>query len=134
MKVLFVCTGNSCRSQMAEGILKSLRPDLNVFSAGVKPEKEITSYTIEVLKEVGIDISGQYPKDINIFEGKEFDYLITLSETAKVYCEKFSDNVNNVLHYNIDDPFEANGSEEEIIIEYRKIRDEILSAVKRFYI
>ncbi len=110
---------------MAEGILKSFDENLQVFSAGIKPEKEITSYTIEVLKEAGFDISGQFPKDIKLFEGKEFDYLITLSETAKVYCEKFSDKVNNILHFEIDDPFEEEGSIEEIFQKYRKSRDDI---------
>ncbi len=133
MKILFVCTGNSCRSQMAEGILKSLRPDLDVFSAGVKPEKEISSYAIEVMKEIGFDISGHNPKDIKIFEGKEFDYLITFSETARVYCEKFSDKVNNILHFEVDDPFNFKGTSDEILNEYRKIREIIRTHIKGIF-
>jgi len=132
MKILFVCTGNSCRSQMAEGILKSFKSDLQVFSAGIKPEREITPYTYKVLDEIGINISGQYPKNIKIFEEKEFDYVITLSENAKLSVNQFDLSVKNNLHFDIEDPFEANGSEKEILRKYRTVRDEILKNLRDF--
>ena len=128
MKILVVCTGNSCRSQMAEGFLKSYYKDSEVFSAGIKPEKEISIYAVEVMKEAGIDIAGQYPESIEKFKNEKFDFLITFSESAKNGCEKLS--AKTKLHFNIPDPFDAQGNRDEILKEYRLVRDEIFSIIK----
>ncbi|NOZ35883.1 MAG: arsenate reductase ArsC [Chlorobi bacterium] len=130
MKILFVCTGNSCRSQMAEGILKSINPEFKVYSAGIKPEKEISQYAVKVLKETGIDISQQFPKNIEIFNDTQFDYLITFSRIAEEESRKII--AKNKLYFDIDDPFDVTGNEDEIVKKYREVRDEISKIVIDF--
>ena len=120
--------GNSCRSQMAEGILKSFDKKMQVFSAGIKPEKEISHFAVKVMLENGIDISKNYPKNIKLFKNENFDYLITLSENAKKKCRDL--NVNKEINFEVKDPFEVSGTNEEIISEYRKVRDEISNLLK----
>ncbi|MCF6183173.1 MAG: arsenate reductase ArsC [Bacteroidales bacterium] len=131
MNILFVCTGNSCRSQTAESILKSLKPEFEVYSAGIKPEKEISPYAVKVLAEKGIDISGQYPKSIDVFENRKFDFLITLSESADKGCKNI--NAKKKLHFDIEDPFEAKGSEYEITEKYREVSDEIMQKISEIF-
>ncbi|NPA68701.1 MAG: arsenate reductase ArsC [Chlorobi bacterium] len=133
MKILFVCTGNSCRSQTAEGLLKTLKPGFEVFSAGVKPEKEISKYAVKVLKNIDIDISEQYPKDIEIFKNKKFDYIITFSQSAKNKTKEYNLKSKKKLHFEIDDPFGATGTEYEILKKYERMRDDILKILNRLY-
>lgn len=127
-KILVLCTGNSCRSQMAEGLLKAMYPDFEIFSAGTKPEKNINPYAIEVMKEIGIDISGHYPKNAGQFTGMDFEYVITVCDNAKEICPVFTGNVKHRLHKGFEDPFNATGSDDEKKAVYRKVRDEIKSA------
>lgn len=133
MKVLILCTGNSCRSQMAEGILKQLDHRIDVFSAGTNPASKINQYAVRVMKEIGIDISSQYPKDVNEFINDAFDYVITVCDNAKQTCPVFVGEVKKRIHIGFEDPAEATGSEDEILLVYRKIRDEIREAFTNFY-
>ena len=127
-KILVLCTGNSCRSQMAEGLLKAMYPDFEIFSAGTRPEKNVNPYAIEVMKEIGIDISGHYPKNADQFTGMDFEYVITVCDNAREICPVFTGNVKHRMHKGFEDPFNAAGSDEEKKAVYRKIRDEIKSA------
>jgi len=133
MKVLILCTGNSCRSQMAEGYLQSLDEMLDVYSAGTKPELEINPYAVLVMKEIGIDISMNYPKNVELFLNEEFNYVITVCDNAKETCPMFYGYVENMLHYGFEDPAQARGTEEEILKKYRQIRDQITQQFDQFY-
>ena len=131
--ILIICTGNSCRSQMAEGFLKSLDPSLEVFSAGTKPEKQVNPNAIEVMKEIGIDISDHFPKLVDVFVNESFDYVITVCDNAKEACPVFFGSVKHRLHMGYEDPADAKGTNEEILIVYRKVRDEIRTEFTKFY-
>jgi arsenate reductase (thioredoxin) len=133
MKILIICTGNSCRSQMAEGFLKSFDSNLEVYSAGVNPASIVSSKVVKVMKEIGIDISGQYPKSLDQFLDKEFDYVITVCDNAKEACPVFTGKVKNRLHIGFEDPYGAFGTEEEVLTVYRKVRDEIKEEFYEFY-
>lgn len=130
MKVLILCTGNSCRSQIAEGIIKNYLPFIQVFSAGTNPEKQINQYAVQVMKEIGIDISDQYPKNVELFLNDDFDYVFTICDNAKEVCPVFTGKVRKKVHKGFKDPAKFNGTEEEKLNFYRKIRDEI----KEFFI
>ncbi|MFC2083685.1 arsenate reductase ArsC [Bacteroidota bacterium] len=132
-RILILCTGNSCRSQMAEGFLKSFNKNLEVFSAGTNPSYKVHPKAIEVMAEVGIYLSENYPKNVNQFTNKQFDYVITVCNHAKETCPVFSGKVNHKLHIGFDDPAEATGSEAEILEVFRRIRDEINREFKSFY-
>ncbi|MGE5430109.1 MAG: arsenate reductase ArsC [Syntrophomonadaceae bacterium] len=123
--ILILCTGNSCRSQMAEGFLKSFNPELEVYSAGTNPSSRVNPNAIRVMAEKGIDISKGYPKDVNEFTGRPFDYVITVCSNAKETCPVFTGKVSHRLHIGFDDPAEASGTEDEILNEFRRVRDEI---------
>ena len=114
---------------MAEGILRSLSDESEVFSAGTRPEKQVNPYAVKVMKEIGIDISGQYPKNVNEFTGRDFDYVLTVCDNAKEICPVFTGNVKHRMHIGFDDPACAAGSEEEIMNVYRRVRDEIKEAL-----
>ena len=133
MKILVLCTSNSCRSQMAEGFLKSFDKDLYVVSAGTEPSNEVHLKAIQVMKEVGIDISGGKPKSVNEFLNESFDFVITVCDSAKETCPVFTGKVKHRLHIGFDDPAEATGTEEFILSEFRRIRDEIKRDFGEFY-
>lgn len=133
MRVLIVCTGNSCRSQMAEYYLRSFDAKLEVFSAGSKPEKEVNPRTIVVMNEDGIDLSEAIPTPIDDYIQMEFDYLITVCGNAKESCPVFIGSVKNKLHIGFEDPANAKGNEEEVLPIYRKIRDQIKDGFYQFY-
>jgi len=133
MKILILCTGNSCRSQMAEGFLKSFDSSLQVFSAGTNPASSVSAKAIEVMKEVGIDISDGKPEDVAEYLSQEFDYVITVCDNAKETCPTFLGKVGKTLHIGFDDPADAVGTEEEILAVFRKIRDEIKTDFLAFY-
>ena len=123
-RVLFLCNGNSCRSQMAEGFLRHLRGDeFEVFSAGIKPSL-VNPYAIKVMAEIGIDISGQCSKNVTEFLGQPFDFVITLCDSAKQTCPFFPGKATR-LHWDLLDPAEATGTEDEILAVFRKVRDQI---------
>ena len=133
MKILVLCTGNSCRSQMAEGFLKSFDENLFVVSAGTQPSSEVHTKAIAVMQEIGIDISKGKPKSVNEFLTQSFDYVITVCGGAKETCPVFIGKVKNNIHIGFDDPAEAEGTEEFVISEFRRIRDEIKRDFYDFY-
>ena len=133
MKILVLCTGNSCRSQMAEGFLKSFDPDLEVYSAGTQPSGEVHPKAIQVMKEKGIDISNGYPKKVDRFLSEAFDYVITVCDDARETCPVFLGEVKERLHLGFEDPAKATGTEAEILNEFRRIRDLIESAFYDLY-
>ena len=124
-RVLIICTGNTCRSQMAEGFLKHFNPELEVFSAGTHAEDIINHYAVKVMNEIGIDISSQVPKDVSEFLNTTFDFVITVCDNANESCPYFFGNVKNRIHIGFEDPAKAQGTEEEKLNIYRKIRDQI---------
>lgn len=132
-RILILCTGNSCRSQMAEGFLNSLDSDLEVYSAGTNPASRVHPKAVEAMKEIGIDISGGYPKTVDRFLDQSFDYVITVCDHAKETCPVFMGEVKERLHIGFDDPAEATGTEEEILSEFRRVRDEIQNRFQQFY-
>jgi arsenate reductase len=130
-KILFLCTGNSARSQLAEGIMLHFRSDkFEVFSAGTEP-KGLHPKTIEVLREIGIDASGQSSKHINDLPIKEFDYIITLCSSAAQNCPVFCGK-GIKMHHGFDDPAAATGSDQEVLASFRKVRDEIKDFILTF--
>jgi len=131
-KVLFLCTHNSCRSQMAEGIVNHFLGDrLAAYSAGTEATT-VNERAIEVLKEIGIDISGHHSKTLDEFAGKSFDYVITLCGDANEKCPLFFGGVER-LHLGFPDPSRAQGSDEEIMAEFRRVRDEIRQRLVEFF-
>lgn len=132
-KILILCTGNSCRSQMAEGILKSLDPELEVYSAGTNPASQVNPKAVQVMKEIGLDISKNYPKSVEQFINDSFDYVITVCDNAKETCPVFIGKVGKQIHIGFEDPAEANGTEEEILSVFRKVRDNIRDEFVKFY-
>ncbi len=133
MKVLILCTGNSCRSQMAEGMLSAFDKNLEVHSAGTAPSSEVHPKAIQVMEELGLDISEHHPKPVERFLDEEFDFVITVCGGAKESCPAFTGKVKNRLHIGFEDPADATGSDEEITNEFRRIRDEILRDFFTFY-
>jgi arsenate reductase len=133
MKILILCTGNSCRSQMAEGFLKSFDSRLEVFSAGTNPAPHANANAVAVMKEVGIDILQNKPKSVDLFLADSFDYVITVCDDAKESCPYFSGNVRHRMHIGFEDPAIAVGTQEEILAVYRKIRDQISEEFLKFY-
>ncbi len=134
MKILILCTGNSCRSQMAEGFLKSFNKNLEVFSAGTKPEKHVNPYAIKVMSELGIDISSNKPKNVEQFIEHEWDYVITVCGGANEECPAFFGKVKNRLHIGFDDPSHVTGTDEYIWSEFIRVRDEIKDGFYKFYL
>ena len=123
-KILFLCTGNSCRSQMAEGLMRHMAGDkFEVYSAGVEPT-QVNPYAIKVMAEAGIDISSHRSKSVNEFLKQEFDYVITVCNHAKKVCPIFPGEHRNI-HWDIEDPARIKGTEQEKMDFFRKIRDEI---------
>lgn len=133
MKILILCTGNSCRSQMAEGYLKEFDSKLEVHSAGTAPSHEVHPKAVVVMQEIGIDLSTNYPKKVDEFLEQEFDYVISVCGGAKESCPTFSGKVKHHKHIGFDDPADAIGTEEEIYNEFRRIRDEIKRDFHAFY-
>lgn len=133
MKILVLCTGNSCRSQMAEAFLKSFDSSLEVYSAGTKPAAQVHPKAVAVMKEVGISLDGAFPKDVDRFLNNAFDYVITVCDNAKERCPVFVGSVKHGLHIGFDDPAEATGTNEEVMAVFRRVRDEIKDGFKQFY-
>lgn len=128
--VLFLCTGNSCRSQMAEGILRHLAGDkFEVFSAGIMPT-EVNPLTIEVMKEVGIDISKHRSKSIDEFRDKALDYIITVCDNARESCPYFAG--GRMIHWDIEDPISAWGGIEASLVKFRRVRDRLWALIEEF--
>ena len=134
MKILILCTGNSCRSQMAQGFLQSFNGNLTVCSAGTDPTQNINEKAVEVMKEVDIDISHHKPKSVEIYLDEVWDYVITVCDDANETCPVFVGRVKHRLHMGFEDPSRAIGTDEFISSEFRRIRDEIKEAFYKFYI
>ncbi len=132
-RMLILCTGNSCRSQMAEGFLRSFDPTLEVISAGTRPTTQVNPKAIAVMKEVGIDLSGGSPKSVDRFIHESFDYAITVCDNARETCPVFFGKVRQWLHMGFEDPSEAVGTEDEVMAVFRRVRGEIRSAFQNFY-
>ena len=133
MKILILCTGNSCRSQMAHGFLKSFDPKLEVYSAGTKPAEKVNPLAVKVMQEKGIDISHHTPHNVNEYLNESWDYVITVCGGANDSCPTFIGNVKHRIHIGFDDPSEAVGSEEYIMSEFRRVRNEIKDQFEQFY-
>ncbi|MEW6356789.1 MAG: arsenate reductase ArsC [Planctomycetota bacterium] len=128
-RILFLCTGNACRSQMAEGWARHLKPnEIEAASAGTKPAG-LSSRAVHVMAEAGVDISGQRSKHVSEFAGQKFDCVVTLCGGAHESCPVFPAKTK-VIHRGFDDPAAAAGSEEEILDVFRRVRDEIRDFVK----
>lgn len=132
MKILILCTGNSCRSQMAEGFLRSFDPEIEVKSAGTDPSDQVHPKAVKVMQELGIDLSDHHPQKVDEYLDDAFDYVITVCGHAKENCPVFLGEVKKHLHIGFDDPAEAIGTEEEILEEFRRIRDEIRERMQHF--
>lgn len=133
MKVLILCTGNSCRSQMAHGFLASFDRSMTVCSAGTAASGHLNEKAVAVMKEVGIDISGHTSDSVDIYLNEEWDYVITVCGGANESCPAFIGKVKERIHIGFDDPSHAEGSDEFIWSEFRRVRDEIKTAFYSFY-
>ena len=134
MKILILCTGNSCRSQMAQGFMLSFDNTLKVFSAGTEPTEKINEKAVAVMKELGIDISGAYPKNVKQYTNEEWDYVITVCGGANENCPVFAGKVKHRLHFGFEDPATVIGDTEYQMGEFRRIRDDIKNNFFSFYI
>ncbi len=110
---------------MAHGFLKSFNSKLDVHSAGTSPASRVNPLAVQVMREAGIDISGHEPKNVNTYINSEWDYVITVCDNARETCPVFNGKVKHRLHMGFDDPSGFRGSENEILKEFRRIRDEI---------
>lgn len=132
-RILVLCTGNSCRSQIAEGFLKSFDPTLDVRSAGTYPASRVHPLAVEVMKEEGIDIGDNFPKNVDRFTGEAFDYLITVCDDAHEACPVFPGEVRHRMHMPFEDPSNAAGPRESVIPGFRRVRDEMKVALRTLY-
>ncbi len=129
-RVLILCTGNSCRSQMAEGYFKIFKKDWEVFSAGITP-KGLNPLAVKAMAEDGIDISSQTSDQVDQYLNDTFDYVITVCDNAKETCPVFI-NAKEMVHWSFEDPADANGSPEEVMDVFRRVRNEIKQEILGF--
>lgn len=131
MRVLVLCTGNSARSQMAEGLLRhDGGPRFEVFSAGTHPS-HVRPEAIQAMREIGIDISSHRSKSVEEFAGQHFDYVITVCDDAKESCPVFPVTTKRT-HWSLEDPAGVQGSEEQRLAEFRRIRDQLRTCLLEF--
>jgi len=133
MKILILCTGNSCRSQMAQGFLQSFSQALWVHSAGTKPAKEVHPLAVKTMAEEGIDITKNVPASVDEYLDREWDYVITVCDQANESCPLFTGKVRQRLHMGFEDPAKATGTPEEVLSVFREVRDRIKEAFLLFY-
>lgn len=133
MKILVLCTGNSCRSQMAHGFLQSFDKRLEVCSAGTHASGKLSSRAVTVMKEAGIDISRHTSDQVERYLDEGWDYVITVCGGANEECPAFTGKVKHRFHIGFDDPSHAAGSDEFILGEFRRVRDEIREAFTELY-
>jgi arsenate reductase len=130
VKVLFLCTGNSCRSHMAEGWLRHLAGDrYEALSAGAKPAGYVHPLAIKAMAEAGVDISQHRSKSIDEFAGQSIDLLVTVCDNARESCPVFA-GAKRTIHHSFEDPAQATGGEEEKLAVFRRVRDEIRAWVE----
>ena len=125
MKIIVICTGNTCRSQIAEGLLKSKYPEAKIFSAGTHPEIQVNPYAVQAMAEVGYDISKQYPKLVNDFIDEEFDYVLTVCNSAQETCPVFPNAINRVHNSFVDPSRSSYESDEHALEVYKNTVEEI---------
>lgn len=124
IKILFLCTGNSCRSQMAEGWARHLKSDcIEAFSAGVNPHG-INERAVKIMAEAGVDISSHTSNHLDEYSMLEFDYVITVCDNAREHCPIYPKKTR-MIHHQFDDPSFVVGTDEQITAEFRRVRDEI---------
>lgn len=133
VRILILCTGNSCRSQMAHGFLQSFDNSIEVHSAGTKPAVQVNPKAVEVMQEMGMDLSNHTPKDVKQYLNEAWDYVITVCGNANENCPMFNGKVKHRMHIGFDDPSEAVGTDSFITDEFRRVRDEIKQAFEDFY-
>ncbi len=133
MRILILCTGNSCRSQMAAGFLASFDKRLDVHSAGTFPAARVQPKAIQVMNEAGVDISQATPKNVDVYLDQPFDYVITVCDNAKESCPVFSGKVSRRLHMGFEDPTFFTGTEDQKLAEFRRVRDLIQSDFESLY-
>ncbi len=129
IRMFVLCTGNSARSQMTEGFLRSFDPKLEVYSAGTKPGPRVNPFAIQA----GIDIPEGKPKSVNQFPGDSFDYVITVCDDADKNCPNFRGKVGKRRHMGLPDPAKATGTDEEKIAVFRKVRDDTRVRFRELY-
>jgi len=131
-RILFLCTANSCRSQMAEGLINNfLGNKITAFSAGTNATN-VNPTAIEVMQEIGIDISKHQSKNLTAFDGQSFDYVITLCGDANETCPLYIGGTKKI-HIGFDDPAKATGTKEEVLHEFRRVRDDIKERLAAFF-
>jgi arsenate reductase (thioredoxin) len=130
MKILIICTGNSCRSQMAEGFFKQFRKEWIIYSAGIFP-KGLNELAVKVMLEKNIDISKQTSDSLEKYNNEQFDFVITVCDKAKESCPLFP-NTNKTIHWSFPDPAETQGKMEEKLMVFRKIRNLIEEKIVGF--
>ena len=134
MKVLILCTGNSCRSQMAHGFLQSFDPNITVCSAGTQASGKLNEKAVAAMKDAGIDISHHTSDSVEKYLSDEWDYVITVCGGANEACPAFIGKVKHRLHIGFDDPSHATGTDEFIWSEFIRVRDEIKTEFYKLYV
>jgi len=134
MKILILCTGNSCRSQMAHGFLQSFDSSITVCSAGTQASGKLNQKAVEVMKQAGVDISNHTSDSVDKYLKEEWDYVITVCGGANEECPAFFGKVKHRLHMGYDDPSHAEGADEYIWSEFIRVRDEIKEGFYKLYI
>ncbi len=133
MKVLILCTGNSCRSQMAHGFLQSFDSNMTVCSAGTEASGKLNPNAVKAMAEIGIDISHHTSDSVDMYLKDEWDYVITVCGGANEACPAFMGKVKHRLHIGFDDPSHATGTDAFIWSEFIRVRDEIKEGFRKFY-
>lgn len=133
MNILILCTGNSCRSQMGELLMQSYDSRLKVHSAGTEPSKSVHPMAVEVMKEIGFDLSQHKTKQVNDFLDTDLDFLITVCSEAEENCPSFFGKVKHQVHIGFDDPATVKGDNSFKLEAFRRIRDEINTELQKFF-
>jgi len=132
IRILILCTGNSCRSQMAEGLFQRLASDEVVaFSAGIKPQGYVHPLAVRAMQEIGVDISQARSKSVDEFVNQSFDFVVTVCDHAAEHCPTFANSTTRI-HWPIDDPFTVAGDEAARLEAYRRARDELRERIETF--
>lgn len=134
MKILILCTGNSCRSQMAQGFLKTFDENIIVESAGTKPTGKLNPGAVKTMSEIGIDISKQTSDHVEQFIDQQWDFVITVCGGANKDCPMFTGKVKNRLHIAFEDPSDVKGTPEFVDDEFRRVRDQIKEQFYKLYV
>ena len=133
MRILILCTGNSCRSQMAQGWMQSFDARLDVHSAGTEPAKQVNPGAVKVMYEAGIDISRHAPKSVGIYRDMEWDYVITVCDEANESCPVFTGKVRNRLHMGFEDPSKVSGPDDFVRSEFIRVREDMRTKLFALY-